>query len=652
MASLEKVIEPLHVKVRAIVAAAWPKGLHGVAATSVSFSKLQTARAGAMKALNSNGSGCNASIQLGLIESPITDPHFWSIMETFRSIRDSHSSVALSPLIHAALLNPSPLPRGGPTRALVDRIHFLGWSIDEQLQVCDSLGSFHLFRVSPGELFHRAALSWTRVVASSVSDRPIFGGLEQIDAKDTRKFLKTLSQQDQGILRKSLNGAHFTNDALCYFSGSGSSKCSFCHQEDSRYHRYWECPIFEPHRQECPTDVRALIPELPPCLTQAGWSICPSTQEEWSRALLAIPEPEIPQMPSDFIQGNWIDIFSDGSCFWPTSHGYSVASWAITFASQEISWNHSTVLAAGALPGLFQSAFRSEIFGAWQAIRFGRMHGLRIRLWTDCLGVVNRLNKILKNKVVKPSIPHADLWTTICEDLSFYSRDSFVVTKVAAHQSIEDAEGPLEQWAYLQNSLVDRAARIANLCRDQTFWSLHATHAAECEATLRIVRAVQSVILNISRSAVERDLCLQEEDLADSPAIAPVVSPKTIDSDYHFDLPDTFPCDCASRFGFRLTSMVFGWLRQSVDQARGATPSWISFYQLYVDFQCATGEAGPYYADGWVDPHTRPNLLQIPTDFRKRCAWFNCSSISLHLVVPFKRLRFGRIPFPCSCMPR
>ena len=621
---LRRSLSPYPVKVRAIVAAAWPKGLHGVAASSVSTSQIQAARAGAMRALNSNGAGCNALVHLGLSESPSTDPQFWAIMETFRSIRDSHSQVALAPLVQAALENPSPLPRGGPTRALVDRIHLLGWSIDENLMVSDSLGSFDLFRTSPGELFTRAALSWTKVVASSVAYRPLFHGLEKADSGDTRKYLRSLPQQDQGLFRKSLNGAHFANDALCYFSGSGSSKCDYCQQEDSRYHRYWDCPIFEPHRHSCPADVRDLIPALPSCLTQAGWSICPSTQEEWSRALLDIPEPEVPPLHPSIVKSEWIDVFSDGSCFWPTSCGYNIASWAITFAPPELNWTRSEVIAAGALPGLCQTAFRSEVFGAWQAIRFGRTHGISIRLWTDCLGVVNRLNKILRNKPVKPSTPHADLWMAIREDLIALGFHRLVVTKVAAHQSIDDAEGPLEQWAYLRNSLVDRAARLANLCREPAFWSLHSKHAAECEATKRVVRSVQTVILNISRSVVVRDSLRNDEDFQDCTAEiqGPKIQPPEIDRNYRLVLPCSLPSHSASRFGFRQTSLVFAWLRQAIEQSQDVAPSWISFYQLFVDFQCSTGDAGPVYIGGWVDPHSRPNILQTPADFRKRCAWF------------------------------
>ena len=286
--------------------------------------------------------------------------------------------------------------------------------------------------------------------------------------------------------------------------------------------------------------------------------------------------------------------------------------------------NQSEVIAAGPLPGMNQSAFRAEVFGALQAVRFGRKHGVRIRLWTDCLGVVKRLRKIQLNAQIKPSVPHSDLWEELVDELQSLGAHNFLVTKVAAHQDISDAEGPLEQWAYLHNSLVDRAARLANMCRDQTFWSLHAEYASEVEHVKRIVSSVQQVILNIGRSAVFRDEYNEAPATSDEAVSGPRSKMHTLDhsSRREFCLSDPLPISACERFGFRLTSLLFEWLRHAVEQSVGEQPAWVSFYQLYIDFQCATGEVGPIYKNGWVDPRYRPNILQVPADFRKRCMWF------------------------------
>ena len=339
--------------------------------------------------------------------------------------------------------------------------------------------------------------------------------------------------------------------------------------------------MFESHRASCPADVLALVPTLPRCLTLSGWSIHPLLQDAWSQLLLNIPEVAMPLKPAHILAGSWVDVFSDGSCFWPESGSYNIAAWAITYASPELSWCQSDVLSAGPLPGLTQTAFRSEIYGALQAIRFGRRHGLKIRLWTDCLGVVKKLRNILRHKSIKPSSPHFDLWSEISEELEGLGHCNFVVTKVAAHQHIDEADGPLEQWAYLQNALVDRAARLANMCRDQHFWSVHASYAAEVESLKRITENVQKVILNIGRSAVERDAaCQQDDGLLETVVEKADVKLPPVDPAYQLILPTTLPSSATKRFGFRQTSLLFSWLQHALSEAVETPPAWDFFLSI------------------------------------------------------------------------
>ena len=58
---------PYDLKVRAIRTAGWPKGLHAIAATTVSLQIFTQLRAGAMKGLAADGSGCNSMVHLGMI---------------------------------------------------------------------------------------------------------------------------------------------------------------------------------------------------------------------------------------------------------------------------------------------------------------------------------------------------------------------------------------------------------------------------------------------------------------------------------------------------------------------------------------------------------------------------------------------------------
>ena len=75
-------------KVHALRVAAWPRCMHGVAATTLSLSTFTALRSGAMKGLRAEAAGANPMVQLGLIEKPITDPHCWASAQTIRLTRD------------------------------------------------------------------------------------------------------------------------------------------------------------------------------------------------------------------------------------------------------------------------------------------------------------------------------------------------------------------------------------------------------------------------------------------------------------------------------------------------------------------------------------------------------------------------------------
>ena len=66
------------------------------------------------------------------------------------------------------------------------------------------------------------------------------------------------------------------------------------------------------------------------------------------------------------------------------------------YAAQIQMWRCATViLIAGVLPGPLQSAFRAELYAVYQAISWAVCYGCKNRLWTDCQGVVTKLQGLL-----------------------------------------------------------------------------------------------------------------------------------------------------------------------------------------------------------------------------------------------------------------
>ena len=198
-----------------------------------------------MKGLSADGAGANGFIHLGLVEVPHTDPHFWTLVQTVRMTRDCGIPDVVLPALWA-LTTGDAFPANGITATLMTRLHCLGWHFDSSHMLHDDFGSFGLFEVSFEELRWRMEWAWLKVVSSQVSHRPGLRDLDLVDPSRTRNFLAQLSPMDSGAYRRLLNGTHLTQDAKFHCQEADDDRCPYCECSDSRYHRFWLCPVLCP----------------------------------------------------------------------------------------------------------------------------------------------------------------------------------------------------------------------------------------------------------------------------------------------------------------------------------------------------------------------------------------------------------------------
>ncbi len=618
-------LSPYRVKVLAIKQAAWSRCLHGIAATSISQEIFVSLRTQAMRGLNASGAGCNPCVHLGMIEHPLLDPYCWAIADTFRTVRECASRESLAVLMREAVSGSSRLPQHGMTSILVSRVHHLGWEVTSGVNCHDGLGEFSLLDVSFPELLLRVSWAWQKYVASTVSHRASFAGLADCDPISTREYVDSLPVAEQGLMRKSLNGALFTNDSVCYFSSTGSSVCQFCGEEDSRLHRYWHCKVFTEERVVRLPGFWEAFESLPFSLLCHGWAIRSSTWVEWQKCLQGIVLPDV-RVTCQPLGEQWIDIFTDGSCLWPRDRSMRVASWSLVEASPGGNVCHSQVVWAGPLSGVLQSAYRAELQAVCCAVRYALHWKRKVRIWSDCLSVVQRFSQLVfYNRVLKPNGPHFDIWADLLDLVEQLGAESIRITKVAAHQDVSVVPSALENWAFQHNIVADRAARLANLQRDAAFWELHRRHCLETERARSISLTVQSVILAISLKVVAREVVLSKDETIE-PAVAGHVEPVMIADapPWNGVTPSApFPLELTRRFGHRFVATLVAWFEEAVKSFEsGCQTAWISVHQLYIDFQHQTGELGLVYDKVWKDPEILPGLKLVPRTFRRRSAWF------------------------------
>jgi ribonuclease HI len=581
-------------------------------------------RAAAMKSLQADGSGCSSIVHLSLCEKPQTDPHFWTLVQTFRLVRDCGIADVVVPALQALVKGDSNVMANGITATLMGRLQLLGWHLNSDGCCNDDFGCFSLFDICLDELLWRTEWAWLKVVSATVQHRPGFADLDQIDPVSTRRWLQSLTACDQALMRKSLNGAHITQDGKHHSQEVLSDVCLYCNSSDSRYHRFWVCPVFQSCRNHVSPQLWKAIPSLPESAVRHGWSLRPTTTVEWYAYLAMVQPLTIPPCP---VISQQFQLFTDGSCFNSNYPAARFAAYAVVLAFVDA--RQSSVLDSGPLPGLRQTSVRAELFAVVRVVKFAAFHGVKIMIWSDCLSVVRRLQRVLQGTKVKINSPNADLWSTIADDLTACSADAIQITKVAAHSSIQHASSPLEEWCFMNNSLADKTAVRANQLRPPDFWQLLQRHVQACIRIDGWNAEIRDVLLRVGRMVVRHETGAAAEPCVPEPKI------ETVDFAWGgLPLEPCLPPGAIRWYGKAVVTKLMHWF-WDVLQASTASMVWISYSQLYIDFALSTGEPGPLKFPGWCDGADIPHHSLLSFGFKQRTKWFG--------KVLRETLRHGRI---------
>ena len=598
-------------KLRALRCAAWPRALHGVAATSLSSATFASLRSGAMKGIRADASGANAAVHLGLIESVDLDPLGWAILQTLRLTRDCGSPDRVEQVLADVVAGDSGIPNNSITQTLCSRLQLLGWHVTARGFIQDLCGQFSIFGVSMAELQYRVAFHWPLWVEAQTTHRRCFQGIGRVDPFDTRTWLRQLDVADRALFRKLLNGTHVTQDGKVHCQEASSDLCPYCQCSDSRFHRFWECERFETLRNGIPDDTRRCILDLPEALTCSGWSLSPTTALEWNQYFASLQPPPLPQ----FHAAGDIHLFTDGSCFAQKDVASRFAGWAVVQAScaSVHDCKHSKIVDSGVLPGLLQSAVRAEIFAILRALQLVDTSPCRVFLWTDCEAVVRRMNRLLAGGTVRINSAHADLWHAIGRCLRVRQGPT-VITRVAAHQDPDDEHSVFDAWCFRHNGLADFAAVQANFDRPDVFWELHSRHMHAVKWVVGINRVVQRVLLRISQEVVRQDDAVQLQPVAS-------MMPTVVFLPWAPLPAIQIPHGAVRWYGDGLVRIIASWFWYTLTPS-SSPMTWVAHSQLYLDFQLATGHPGPIHQGHWKDGAHVPWLQMRGFAFKQRVRWF------------------------------
>ena len=606
-------------KCQAIRISGWPRVLHAISATILGAKHFVSLRSQAMQALGAQKPGANPKLHLAL-DTGYLDPELFAIAQT---LRDHRALCAETRQLECLAVTASQAlgSRSSVSSVLVQRVHHLGWAIDDGGSVRDRYGAFDLSGVSWQELDQRMRWAWHLVLSSSIAHRVDFSHFQRVDLAATRHLLLSMSSSDQGVYRKLLGGGFLTNQDAWRWSESGTSLCQFCQGEDSIPHRFWTCPVTLDLRNRLPPAILDLRNDLPRVCTEHGWVLQSSCVDMWRQALLSLPERVVSLVSLPAGVDQTLDFFTDGSCLWPERPAYRLASYSVILAGPVVLnpvASHASLVAAAAVPGLVQTAHRAELFAvaAVLEICLHQAVGGKIRIWLDCMSVVVKFQLLLSGQW-KPSLsqPHSDLWQWVWNNVQMLGAGRLEVHKVPAHLDRHAVENDLLLWKVLHNFLADEAARVANTTRGDAFWRMWQEHADE-------VSRYEWLSAHLARFQVA---CLQrwfqeKPDLVMTQAGPPRERKQFPKFWSNPDLSAVGP-RFRKAFGASLEARFIRWWRIVFDDQSDRL-EWISFGQLLVHWLLVEKHPG-VIKDGkvWRDGgHVANGCRQYK--FRVRARWF------------------------------
>ena len=416
-----------------------------------------------------------------------------------------------------------------------------------------------------------------------------------------------------------LNGSLFTNEHAYKWSRSGLVRCPLCSSDDGYYHRLWTCPGTAALRSQVPAEVVAVVSVLPLPLSVHGWDLRPPTVESWLRYFCSLPEAAL---PSDLLPGApVVDLFTDGSCWWPATE-FRLASWSVVVSAPpclDMSARSTWVLGSGPLPRMVQTAHRAELYAlvaTAECVRHRR--GQVFRVWSDCLSVVEGFQLLVQGKRRLPrNHSHYDLWKRLLDAVAEVGETRFLVGKVPAHQDLQQVSTDVELWAYTGNHAADIAACEGNRQRGSHFWSLWQAHSQTVLNVRRVGHEIRQHMVRLSDFWQTLEL---EETVAPQPRESTVrhrsFTPRWAG-------PAVIPIakGLFSRRFQSISARFLEWWRTGIDETTEVR--WTSFSHLLIDWQLTMKHPGILLINKkWIDPELHGGCTPEIYPFRKRTRWW------------------------------
>eukprot|EP00438_Fugacium_kawagutii_P024607 Skav200075 [mRNA] locus=scaffold838:492659:502286:+ [translate_table: standard] len=487
--------------------------------------------------------------------------------------------------------------QAGPGRVFLEALHELGWRWEHAGTLTDHEGlTLNLFHSPIQAIRGRMRHAWQTRITCQMSTRKGFEFMQHVSVDATLASLHRVADQHDGLARTAIDGTFFTNDKLFHMGKVPDQKCTHCEDQDSLYHRYWECPHFQTARLPVPESSLREICNSHAVTAERGWLPDIPARLPFLHALNTIPDTT-----DDFLQCPAQDalpqhLFTDGSGLWPNHRDRRLVSWGVVKA--DLGEQTFSVLAIGGVPGILQTVLRAECVAAIAALKYVLVSKRDTTIWVDNQTVASRLQQALRSvqRGWANKYKDHDLWTQLLTCVHCIKQLGIRVQciKVRAHQDIAEYPDTVEQWVILGNRAADTAAETAlgmlpssviaahrqvveqSKHQEQLGGYLHGVlHAAGSIAVQSKRDSADSQEQRWQRAAHERDHC-EDRSAVSFGGDRPLVQ-----------APSTHSMR-------KCQAIVADWVR-SLRFAGETTLQWVSYYHLFLHYLVTTGKPGFYF---------------------------------------------------------
>eukprot|EP00435_Cladocopium_sp_Y103_P023516 s1323_g5.t1 len=604
-------------KLRAAKVVAWPNMMHGIASAHLGDPWYEDMRTALMRSLGEHKPGCSPPIHLSLCEFPSADPGFYALWTTVTQCRHYMTADQCEPqFARLASQTHRKRPEVGPCSVVMHRLSKIFWRWDPAGFFRDEKGvPVDLWETPIQELAMRIAESWRHKIACEGSMRHTFVGLAECDAGFTNENLPG-HPRDRAIMRSAMNGTFFTADHLKHREAPGDTRCRFCLQPDSLFHRNWECEALATCRKHLSPEQQQALQAMPPATSLQGWFPLPPAIVEFRQRLSDLPGFQqcliLQETPSQPSPNGPVHYFTDGSCLHPKDKYARLCGWGVTCSRSPDMWNFVPV-ASGCLPGRHQTIVRAEFTAATAAVFAAAQAGHEFCLWSDNQRVVSVLQQLVNDplKVWSGRTSNHDVINCLASEFRPVSHLCRGIFKVSSHQQITAATTAAERWCFQGNDSADALAARA-FQAEPALMECWTKLCGDLDAMRKLRDGMHKMLLAIG---VE---CLTNPAKQSQPKSTNHKTKVVQLTMKEWMLPEDLP-PAAHQYILPETEAMLSWIRELHDTTR-PVQRW-SWWQLFLDAWLNIPSFGPWY-------HTKQKqwkggASQPPESFQRRARWFS-----------------------------